>query len=136
MRWRNVQRPVQLLRQPRAQHDLAHEQEQRDRDQQEVRARVPQHLADEEPERPVGESEPENQREHAEHRGDVDPRAEEEQEERDQHQELRDRQRPGVAAERRDDEHHPDEQDEEDDRNHALRSSVPSASSTSRASSS
>jgi hypothetical protein len=140
-----VERLVQLVRQPRPEHDFAHQQEQGDGDQHEVGGRAPHHLADEIPERPVGVSKAGDHAEQAECCGDVDAGAEKQAEQPDQRDDRPDRQGAGGRPaehrrDHRDDQHH----HQEDDGDHAFTAfcaeasrccSMPSTASVSSASS-
>jgi hypothetical protein len=79
-----IEGAIQSIRQPGAQQDLAHEDEQRHGDEHEVDAGIPDHLADEEVQRPRRE-EARQEPEQTQGGGDVDAGHEEDDEEPRQH---------------------------------------------------
>src|SRR4051812_45554143 len=129
----DVQRAVQPVREPGAQQYLPHEQEQRNGDEDEIGGRPPQCLPGEGPPGTVREGQPDEDAEQPQHRGDVDPGAEEDEEGAGQRQYLHHRHRLPAG---RGGEHRGREQDQqEDDGNHRPRA-ISTASSASAVSSS
>src|SRR5215208_3687355 len=123
---------------PGAPQDRAHEQEQRHRDEDEARGRVPHRLAEKGPERAVREGESGDEAEHPERRPNIDAGAEEGDEQGDEEQQLGDRQAAAAAAEKTEADGEADEDEEEGDGDHGASIPVfaPIASRASAASSS
>ena len=132
----DIERAIEPLGKAGAQQDLAHQQEQRHGDQHEARRRSPHGLAEEVPERPVGECKADDQSEHAERGRHVNAGAEEYAEQHDQQQAFPDQIAAGTRARQAEHDGQADQHQQEQDGDHAPSFSAPTASSASAASSS
>ena len=121
----DIERAIEPLGQPGAQQYLAHQQKQRHRDQHEARRRRPHGLAEEIPERAVGERKADDQSEHAERGGDIDAGAEEQAEQPDQQQAFPDQHIARPRAGEAEHDGQADQHQQEQDRDHGLPSFAP-----------